>query len=108
MVLQIIAALVKLSSASSKKILKDFPCTRVQTANCAAIANKQIFPYCENPALCLQYPGVKYNALNILADTPEISDVDRKQLFDCLNCFYCSTRTNRRPLGLSAMSGKAL
>ena len=84
----IIVAPDKLNSASSKKILGAFPCTRVQTANCAEIADRQLFPYCENPALSLQDPGVKYNALSIPADTPESNDIDRQQLFDCLNCSY--------------------
>ena len=85
----IVAALVKINSESGKRIVHDFPSTWVQSANRSDITASMLFPYCENPALSLQYPVVKYNALNIPADTPEISDIDRQQLFDCLNCFYC-------------------
>ena len=84
----IVAALVKINSESGKRIVHDFPSTWVQSANRSDITARMLFPYCENPALSLMYPGVTYNAIDIPDDTAEISDVDRQQLLDVLCCFY--------------------
>ena len=47
-----------------------------------------MLPYCEHHSQSLSQPGITYNALQALEDTPVISPGDRQSVLDALVCFY--------------------
>ena len=76
----LIKALDKLNSEAEKRIMNSsLPKIKIRTG---------LLPYCEHPSLGLSQPGVTYNALQTLENTPVISAEDRQSVLDALVCFY--------------------
>ncbi len=95
----IIDAIVKLNKRAEKRILETLPHIWVQTASRQDINKKGLYVYCEDPALSLSEPGLVFNALAVLEDTPSISDEDRQHLLDTRCCFYDFSKNNPSNIG---------
>ena len=85
----LIKALDKLNSEAEKRIMNSsLPKIKIRAATKEEMKTKGLLPYCEHRSLSLSQPGVTYNALQTLEDTPVISPEDRQSVLDALVCFY--------------------
>jgi len=88
----LVKAIDRLNDQCEKRILKSLDSTNIKSASTKEILDRGIFPYCEDPALSLAFPGSVYKALSVPADTAVLSDDDRAGLLDVLCCFYDFTQ----------------
>ena len=85
----LIKALDKLNSEADKRIMNSsLPKIKIRAATKEEMKTKGLLPYREHPSLSLSQPGVTYNALQTLENTPVISAEDRQSVLDALVCFY--------------------
>ncbi len=85
----LIKALDELNSEAEKRIMNSsLPKIQIRSATKEEMTKKGLLPYGEHRSLSLSQPGITYNALQMLEDTPVISPEDRQSVLDALVCFY--------------------